>query len=280
MPVYTEFSYPLNTNPYPWIFLAALFFGAFLSRTTRFTRQRRDAERARTRKWVLASLYLSLAVVCALGAVFIPGPAKIDTPFQLYFFAACSFFFFLAFRFKKSFGILALLLALALVLAVQLFLGALNAFSGETEIARIRVLSVQSPPQPPSLRLEVLAAQKEPVIIQLAGTHFAPLVKVVIFKDYFVFMGLKTWYRFEGISSFAVEKREGRSVIRQQDTDYYFPRPAGISEQVWDFFARHENRIPLVKSVQYEIDAKRARELSTYSVRVQNDGGVEILEIN
>jgi len=31
--------------------------------------------------------------------------------------------------------------------------------------------------------------------------------------------------------------------------------------------------------VQVEMDLKRARELSVYSLRIQNDGGLQILEI-
>ena len=114
----------------------------------------------------------------------------------------------------------------------------------------------------------------------MAGSYFAPVVKVVIFDDYFVFLGSRTWYRFTGLTSFAVQKGEAGQSFRQQDTDYYFPAPQGISEKLWSFYERHEARIPGVKSVQVEMDLKKARELATYSLRIQNDGGLEIVELD
>jgi hypothetical protein len=101
----------------------------------------------------------------------------------------------------------------------------------------------------------------------------------VIFDDYAVFLGAKTWYRFEGISSFEMEKTQAGTVLRQQDTDYYFRSPSGITDKLWNLYERYDARIPGVRTVQVEIDLKRARELSLYSLRVQNDGGLQILEI-
>ena len=101
----------------------------------------------------------------------------------------------------------------------------------------------------------------------------------MIFEDFFVFLGAKTWYRFDGITSFESEKTgEGRS-FRQQDTDLTFPSASGISEKLWDLYERYEARIPGVRTVQVEMDLKRVRELSVYSLRIQNDGGLQILEV-
>ena len=270
--------YNLLGTPYSWALLTALFFGAALQRATRRARPRYlgdDPERARSSKWLSFSLYLSLAVAFALGAVFVPGPRKIVDPFLLYFFLAGTAVFFLAFRFRKSVGLIALLLALALVFTVALFVRSLTAFTGETEIGRVRVLAARGG----QMRLEIIAARSEPVIRAMAGDYFAAVVKVVIFDDVFVFLGAKTWYRFEGLTSFALQKSESGRSFRQQDTDFYFPFPAGISEQLWDLYERYDNRIPGVRSVQVEIDLKKARELATYSLRVQNDGGVQIVEL-
>jgi hypothetical protein len=110
------------------------------------------------------------------------------------------------------------------------------------------------------------------------GSYFAPVVRVVIFDDYFVFLGAKTWYRFEGMSSFAVEKTEAGSALRQQQSDYYFPYPNGLSERLYRFYERYDNRIPGVRSVQVEMDLKKARDLATYALLIQNDGGLQIVE--
>jgi hypothetical protein len=139
----------------------------------------------------------------------------------------------------------------------------------------VRVLSARDA----QMTLEVLPEKGSSVIARMDGTYFAPIVKVVIFEDYFVFLGAKSWYRFEGITSFDTEKQQAGTVIRQQDTDHYFSAPAGIPEALWSFYERHEGSIPGVRSVQIEMDLKRARELSVYSLRIQNDGGLEIIEI-
>ena len=51
----------------------------------------------------------------------------------------------------------------------------------------------------------------------------------------------------------------------------------GISESLWKWFELNETRIPGLKTAQVEFTGKRAREFVTYGVRVQNDGGVEVV---
>ncbi len=286
------FSFRFFTSPFPWLFLSAIFFGAALSRASRTPfgtarlplggrSQICDSERAKTIKWIFFSLYLSLCLVGFLCALFIPGLKKMSNILHLYFFLGSSVFFFLAFRFKKSIGALALFLIIALLVVVLLFIQSLTAFTGETEIAQIRVIDIQVGDKE-EMKLELIPSKpgRETAIIEMAGTYFAPVVSVVIFDDCLVFMGVKTWYRFRGITSFKLEKKNGETVFRQQETDFYFPHALGISERLWSFYERHERNIPGVRSVQIEMDLKRARELSSYSVRVQNDGGIQIIEVD
>ena len=80
-----------------------------------------------------------------------------------------------------------------------------------------------------------------------------------------------TWYRFEGMTSFDQN-------LRQQDTDFRFARPSGISERLWKLFEEYETRIPGVKTAQIELIVKKAKEFATYGIMVQNDGGVEIVQ--
>ena len=113
-------------------------------------------------------------------------------------------------------------------------------------------------------------------------------MKVIIFDDLYVFLGTKTWFRLVGLTSFRLEKNGGGFRFRQSDTDYYFEQSEGIQEWVYDMFERYENDIPGVKSVQVEIDLKKVQEtedaseidLQAFSVRVQNDGGVQIVRVN
>jgi len=250
-------------------------YSAALARRARPRYLGDDPDKARTSKWLFFCLYLSLAVVAALGAIFVPRPFRLGQPRYLYFYAACAALFFLAFRFRKSAGTATLLLLLAVAFTAALFLRSLTGFTGETEIGRVRVLSARDA----KLKLEILASRGEPVILDLTGSYFAPVVKVVIFDDLFVFLGAKSWYRFEGLTSFALQRTEGGQSFRQQDTDYYFPQAEGMSRRLWELYERHEKRLPGVRSVQVEMDLKRARELATYSLRLQNDGGLQIVEL-
>jgi hypothetical protein len=273
-----SYSAALAGSPYPWLAFSALFLGAALQRASRRARPRYlgdDLARARTSKWLSFSLFLSLAVVAALGAVFVPGPANLAQPRFLYFYAGCTVLFFLALRFRRSAGTVTLLLLLALVFTAALFLRSLTGFTGETEIGRVRVLAARDG----QMKLEILAARGEPVILGMKGSYFAPVVKVVIFDDLFVFLGARSWYRFEGLTSFAPQKSEAGQSFRQQDTDYYFPEAEGISQTLWELYERYEKRLPGVRSVQVEMNLKKARELATYSLRLQNDGGLQIVEL-
>ena len=54
---------PLLHGPLPAVIIGGLFAGAALSTATRRTRHKRDPQRAAARKWILACLSLSAAVV-------------------------------------------------------------------------------------------------------------------------------------------------------------------------------------------------------------------------
>jgi hypothetical protein len=271
-------------SPHLWLVIAGLFCGAALNRALRpaaYPRWRsHDPERARTAKWTFFTLYLCLAVVAALGAVFVPGAEKILDLGLLYLFLGSTVFFFLVFRFKKTVGLLALILGIALAGTLLLFLQSLNAFTGETEIAQVRVLDVQDE----RIKVEVLPDRGENAIIWLDGDYFAPVVRVVIFDDYAVFLGAKTWYRFDGIKSYERVRTESGRDYQEQDS-YLFAPPPSITERLWDLLEIYGDRIPVIKSVQVEMDLKRVhdpgrgRELSVYSLRIQNDGGLQIVEI-
>jgi len=122
-----------------------------------------------------------------------------------------------------------------------------------------------------SMRLELVPRGNAPVLLTMKGSYFSPIVKVVIFSDLLVFLGARTWYRFEGMTSFDQN-------LRQQDTDFRFARPAGISERLWKLFEENETRIPGVKTAQIELIVKKAKEFATYGIMVQNDGGVEVVQ--
>ena len=254
------------SSPLPWAVLAGLFVGAAVARATVRTRPKKDPDRARARKWVVACVLFSIAIVVALLGVFIPGPTK-AVDIRLAWVAGIAAVVALgALRFRKALGIPVLVLLAASAVSFGLFFQSIRAFTGETEIASVRVISIPNS----SMRLEISPRGGEQVLLTLDGVYFAPIVKVVIFDDLLVFLGARTWYRFEGMTSFDVNLRQGTR-------DFRFSSPSGISEQLWTLFEQNETRIPGVKTVQVEMPSKRAVEFATYGVMVQNDGGVEVV---
>jgi hypothetical protein len=173
------------------------------------------------------------------------------------------------------------ILAIAFSVTLLAFLQSLNAYTGETEIAQVRVLDVRDG----RMKLEILPREGDSVIAELDGQYFAPVVRVVIFDDYAVFLGAKSWYRFEGITSFDLDTNGSETRMRQQNTDFYFPETSRMSSRLWDLYERYDARIPGVRTVQVEMDLKRVRdkprgrELTVYSLRIQNDGGLQIVEV-
>ncbi len=264
-------------SPVPWTVLAGLLIGAAAGRATTRTRHRRDPERARTRKWVLFCIALSLGILFAAAALFAAG-ARGTSDWRLGLVAAVALAVgFAAFRFKRSVGIPVLALVVACVALLLLFLQSIRAFTGETTIARVRVISAESG----TMRLEVIPGDGQPVLLTMEGEYFAPVVKVVIFDDLLVFLGAKTWYRFEGMTSFKVVKDDTGYRFRQGSTDFSFRHPPGISEDLWHLFEANESRIPGVKTAQVEMELKKpdaqAREFASYDIIVRNNGGVEVV---
>ena len=103
-----------------------------------------------------------------------------------------------------------------------------------------------------------------------------------------MFLGAKTWYRLSGFTSFRLEKNGSDFRLEQGAGTYYFPPAAGtegMSELLYGFFEDYEEYIPGIKSVQIDMGLKqvqgsfdkRPEDLQTFSVRIQNNGGLLII---
>lgn len=269
----------LVSTPFPLAAVGGIFVGLALSKSTRGCSRSADPNRARSRKWVWVCAYLSFAVIAGILAVFLPGAHKIVDIRVAYVAAGAALLVFAGTRFRLALGLPILVLLIVGLMAAVLFLRSIHAFTGETTIATVRVIAVEAD----SMRLQLLPRDGEPAILRMEGEYFAPIVKVIVFNDVYVFLGARTWYRFEGLTSFRMVKEGNSYRLRQGSTDYYLPHPLGISERLWSFFEANERAIPGVKTVQVEVDLKRAqppaKELGSYEVRVQNDGGVEVVPV-
>jgi hypothetical protein len=267
------FSFLLTQSPVLWIVVSALFAGAATSRLTRSIKKTGDPDRNKNRKLVAACILFSFSIASGLLALVIPGPKKILDIRFLYLFSGCTLFFFFFFRFRKAIMVPAILLLAVLTGMTFLFLQSITAFTGETEIARINVLAIKDA----KMSLELIRpGNPQPQILEMEGNYFAPVAHVIIFDDLFVFLGAKTWYRFVGMSSFKLE--QGQTIAVQKDI-VSFQYANGISRALYEFAENNEKYIPIIKTAQTEVIQKKASELKSYTVRVENDGGVEVAEI-
>ncbi|RPJ09748.1 MAG: hypothetical protein EHM28_00620 [Spirochaetaceae bacterium] len=260
----------LSQSPFPWILLSGLFTGAALSRLTRQTSNAKDPARARDRKIFWAMLGFSCTVTLLLLAIFVPGPQKILDIRLLYFFTGATALFFFVFRFKKAAGIPFFILAVVAIGSLLLFLQSIMAYTGETEIARLSILSRNVD----FLSFELQDPRGNITKLDMPGTHLGAEVKLIIFDDLAIFLGQKTWYRFVGLKSAEVRKgSEMTTELRQ----YELARPEGISEALYRLVMDNQAAIPGIKTVQVQVTYVEAKPLTTYSVMIQNDSGVEVV---
>ncbi len=268
----------LMRNPFFWVLLASVFTAAAAARLTILPVRSRHPERDRRRRWTWVSLFLSAAILSLLGAAIFPDPAEVLDRRLIYFFLGLFFVSFLGFRFRKAIGLPILLLLSILFLSVLLLLQSFTAFTGETGIGTVGVLSVSGGVMDLEVSLPEPSPDEDRFFVSLQGQYFAPVVELVMFDDILVFLGGRTLYRMVGISGFEAVREGAQVSYRQSDQGFRFPDPPGISARLYQLFERYGDRIPGVRSVQVDLDLKLARSLRTYSLRLQSDGGVQVVE--
>lgn len=256
--------------------LTGILFGAAASRATMRLGLGRDDvlfARARSRKWTAATVYAALGLIAGLLAVFLPGPANIVAVRWLSLLGLTTPLAFAAFRFKRSLGVLLAVVLVAFVAAIVGLIGSVRALTGESELATVRALSVDE-----QMTLEVQVPNQSPELMEVPGTHFAPVVKVVIFDDVLVVLGARSWFRFEGILGFTIRAEDGSFDPRQVGDMRPVDASGGLANWLWEVAEQNE-WFWGIKSAQIELDLKRARSLQTYQLLLQNDGGLQIVEI-
>lgn len=260
-------------SPFFWFTFISFFFSIALNTIFKKRKKHQDSEKFNNKKKIQILLYFTLALVFFICAVLVCSAEKIKDEKLLYFLIFLTTIFFLGIRFKKAFGIPFLTVGIALIISLMLFIQSLIAFTGETEIVKIQVLSIEDE----SMNLLLDFPKGEDKRIGLKGDMFAVNIKVVILDDFLVFMGAKTLYRFTGISSYQEDKK---TEIDRQMEIYPFEKPKGIPEFIYRFFVENESWLPGIKSVQAVTVKKKAEIFQGYSVRVQYDSAAEIVKID
>jgi len=193
------------TSHFFWAIPAGLFTGFALSRLLRF--HRRSDIRARHWKWIMFSFYLSMAVVLALCAAFIPSSFCSDPPglrvsrnfldLRILAMAAGSAVAgLLGLRFKRSAGLpLLFLLALGLS-AIPVVRYPWRHYDTAVPLAEFRLLSITSGGR----SIEFTPHSGDTYFVEMTGTGIAVNLDVLSTSDYYFFADKPLMYRLRSIS--------------------------------------------------------------------------------
>jgi hypothetical protein len=168
-------------------------------------------QRAKTVKWTLVCIYLSLTLVFGMLALFLGGTERFLDINLGYFFAGISCLFFLGSRFKRQLGILFLTL---IILFLVLFLSYLQYWECSEEshqVAEFRFLAERQAP----VQL-VVYKNGETSFYEVEKDYFAPVVTMLEVHDGYLFATNNTLYRLEGFNAYTQRVETNRS--QQQQT--------------------------------------------------------------
>ncbi|MEW5817039.1 MAG: hypothetical protein AB1798_16790, partial [Spirochaetota bacterium] len=182
-----------SSNPYFWIFLSAIFFGAATGKSTVSCKKKENSEKAKTIKWTLVYLYLSLSIIFVLAAVFIPGAHRFKDIRLLYFFAAISLLFALGFRFKKTCGIILIILLFGLFIGKLFILQGWSCLKTTGEVMSFRLLAKHDG----VMKLEITDPKNDSIFINVEGDTFTPAFHVLRLESYYFFVEGHLLYSFD-----------------------------------------------------------------------------------
>ena len=230
-----------------------------------------NREQARTSRIIFFSLYQSAAIMFALAGVFVPGPERILDMRLLYLFGIGSAAWFLAFRFKRSVGIIVVVVVVGYLFVILLTIGVLAPMNEDSELATVRVLSSRES----KLRLEINRPERSPEIAVLDGDHFAPIVTLVVFDQLYPFFGAWKWYRLEG---FVTQQLLRNNLIEhEKQTVYRFSDPVAMPIEVWRAF-RDASLVGIgITTFEAGIDFVRAREMRSFVILLDRSGAVHVI---
>ena len=188
-----------------WAMLSGLFVGFSISRFLRFPASK-DLK-ARHRKWIMFSFYLSAGVILALCAAFVPSlvcalsrRVRVSAAFLdyrlLYSAAGAAIAGFMGLRFKKAVG-------LPLLLIVAIGAGAVPALrhpwrrvEAGTPVAELRLLAITN-----GMRsIEFTSRDGDTYFFEISGNGITVEAEVLRTSDYYFFIDRPEMYRLKRVS--------------------------------------------------------------------------------
>ncbi|OIQ00428.1 hypothetical protein AUK40_00165 [Candidatus Wirthbacteria bacterium CG2_30_54_11] len=138
----------------------------------------------------------------------------------------------------------------------------LHAFTGKTAILQVRVRSIENTTEQQRISLIVTDLRtKDEAIYYVNGDKWGVSANVVLFEDWVVFLGGKTYYRLNSIVG-ATDTTLDRRVI---DT---------ASEPLWQELEQNEEHFPGIRAVYENIILKEPSVGSEYTIFVDHDGSL------
>ncbi len=140
------------------------------------------------------------------------------------------------------------------------FLWTLHAFTGKTPILDVKVKKTADDQSTISLETyDKKRNVKKTYIVE--GTKWGISANVVLFSNWIVFWGGKTFYRLHSVVGVA-ENRLDKNYIH------------GNSQLLWDEFEKSEGTIPGVRAVYEDLLLKRPIDGREYTIYIDNDGAL------
>ncbi len=193
------------TSYFFWAMLSGLFVGFAISRLMRFLPM--SDVKARHWKWIMFSFYLSVGIILALCAAFVPSslcsvPRKLRVSQDfldqriLYFAAAAAVAGLLGLRFKKAVG-LPLVFVIAIgVVAVPILRQPWYRMEPGEPVAELRVLAFVDGKR----SIEFTPRGGDTYFLQVPGTGITVEAAVLQASDYYFFIDKPQMYRLNGIA--------------------------------------------------------------------------------
>ena len=225
----------------------------------------------RNRSWkkglVMGGIGFTLLAAAIILAIAGGKSALLGSSFFLIFCAICVIVFTLWQFLRKVIGSLLFLSLAGLIVAVILFIRSLVAFTGDTKIATITVLDMDSDTMTLHIEKHTPSGPEAPTMLKLKGDRFGTVIYQVIFDSTAVFLGSKTRYAWLGMTAF--------SAGAKQSDLHLFPDSMN-KMSVFSAMERREIRLPFIRSVQLSMDSKIAQKGKVYTVLIKNNGGILI----
>lgn len=249
-------------TPYIWAVFSAVFLGAALSRMTMRPHPVYDPDRARSIKWALVCIYLTVTVGFAMLGIFVPGPEKIVDIRLLFFFIGATVFSFLGFRFKRLFGIV---FAISLIIAFFLLYGFLgywkcipnNGVIGEFRAIREKDSAIEF----------VTYFDQTPSFLTVEGKRVNVAALSLEIEEYYLLGTGSTFYQLYEITG-TTEERPPGGMAPHEETGTIVPSYSSLQENKWyTFLSNFLLRLPGIAAQWIESEYFRPVLFQKYAIK-------------